>query len=150
MHTSWFAQYDIVWKLTDVKCAFTSPRPTTYDGKFFRNGTTRQAIFVFSRTDPLCGIRQEKEREHLSYFERFIRHTVNNLCREAISSRPNLEVPRTYFFYSVYPGTRTINVIPVTRKQKEGNIVLFIHRLYKSTHDLHPIKMENASEETLV
>lgn len=140
---SWFAQYDIVWKLTG---AFTTPRPTTYDGKFFRNGTTRQAIFVFSRIDPLCGIRQEKEREHLSYFVRFIRHTANNLRREAVASELG-SAENVLFLFSFYPGTRTISVIPATRKQKEENhcFFFFFQRLYKSTRDLRPIKMENAS-----
>lgn len=49
------------------------------------NATGRH--FCRLKSPTVYGIHEEKEREHLSYFERFIRRTASNFCREAENRR---------------------------------------------------------------
>lgn len=118
-----------------VKWAFT-PRPTTYDGKFFFPPETGQATghFCLLENRPLMRHSPGKRaREHLSYFERFIRHTANNLCREAESSRSNLKVPRMYFFYLVLPRNEDNQCHPRDSKT-EGRKHCSFQRIHKEAH----------------
>lgn len=70
--------------LAQLKLAST----TVCDSEFFRNETNATGRhFCRLKSPTVYGIHEEKEREHLSYFERFIRHTASNFCRETENCR---------------------------------------------------------------
>lgn len=118
---------------------------TTYDGEFFRNRTTRQAIFAHSRADPFMAFARKKSANIFRTLKDSLgtRRTTfaekQNRCVRTWKSRE-----RT--FYARYPGTRTVNVVPATQRQKEENASL--SRLYKKNlqKSLRPVEMKTSNK----